>query len=350
MGNEKKASKKPSLNLLLKRRRKGEMPKRGISLPSIDYRAIKEAANRRDKLQKMQDEIHYPLFKSRRETIGITKDQWERIGEQEDALYKKYQEEILAQNHPLAASGLPQKALCRKVTVWECQQKVCIDHPVPIDVDEFWSEGDRNAHPVASFNGNHVTYRAGVSGSSYRSWGMYHRRTKESAGAIALRASTLLAETAKVRQVGIAFDGSLLNSKSGIVNGLFLDGQCPFLLPSSFGDGRQTITWQVSVETPSGTLTRQIPDSETSKVYNDPPRAYQDYANPYLTGGTYSALPPSRVLDLNQTYPAGTFFLIEARVSHWLQACGKGSFSMVFHGFDAQPYINLESCSWQWPS
>ena len=66
-----------------------------IDTSTDKYKAIKKAADRRDKLQRKQDEIQYPLFKSRLEAIGVTKDQWERIGEQEDALSKEYQKEIL---------------------------------------------------------------------------------------------------------------------------------------------------------------------------------------------------------------------------------------------------------------
>ena len=352
MKKKQKASKKPSLDLFLKKCKKSEMPRRGISLAPINYKAIQEAAGRRDKLQRKQDEIQYPLFKSRLEAMGVTKDQWEKIGEQEDALYKVYQEEILAQDLPLTPGDLPGIGLCREVTIWECQQKVCVDHPVPFDVDEFWLEGDGNVSSKSgpSFNGNHADYYARVNGSSYRSWLMYHRRTKESTGAICLRASTVLVERAKVRQVGINFDGPLETSTGGMANGLYLDGQIFASVVDSYGDGRQTSEFQVSIETPGGTLTRHVPSSESSRIYNNPPAAYQNYASPYLLGGDYKVLPPSRALDLNQTYPAGTFFLIEARISHWIKARGKQSFASVWHSFDAQPFINLESCSWQWPS
>lgn len=346
-----KDSKPPSLDLFLKKRNENELPRRGISLPQIDYKKIRKAAEKRDALQRKRDEIQYPLYKSWFEAIGITKDQWDMIGKQEDSLNGNHRENIINNATFPIDSSMPQMSLCRKVIIWECQQKVCVDHPVPFDVDEYWLEGGGNLSEESgpNFNGNHCAYYAQVDGSSYRDWGMYHRNIKESTGSICLRASTVLVEAAKVREVGLKFDGPLQGATGGMANGLYLDGQVFTFLPNSYGDGRQSITFQVSIEIPGGELIRHVPSSESTLIFNDPPRVEQNYADPYLEGGSYPALPSSRVLNLNQVFPAGTFFLVEARISHWILACGKEAFASVWHNFDAQPYINMESCSWEWP-
>jgi hypothetical protein len=163
--------KEASIDLFLKKRKKQDLPKRGVTLTPIDYKAIQKAADRYDKYQLKLDEIHYPLYKSQLKKIGITKDQWEEIGAQEDALYEKYQEEIKAAYVPQAFPLVIDAALCRQVTVWECQEKVCVDQPIPFDVDEFWFEGGSNVSNSTgpSFNGNHVDYY--VSSSNKRKHG-----------------------------------------------------------------------------------------------------------------------------------------------------------------------------------
>lgn len=341
-----------AIDIFLEKRNKNKIPRRGVSLPSIDYKAIQQKAKMSDEFQRKQDEIQCSLLESQLKAIGVTESQWENVFKQQNTLRKKYQKEFSATVSTPTTSALPHKILCRYVTVLECQQKVCVDQPLPFDIDDYWIEGggNTNEHSGPIFNGNRADYYASVEGSSYHSGLNYHRRTKESNGAICLRASTVLLEQAKVHQVGISFNGETQSSTGGMVNGLFLDGQTYTWVPDSYGDGRQSITFQVSIETPNGSLTRYIPDSEATLIYNDPPRAVQNYASPYMTGGDYRALPPSRFLNLNQSFPAGTFILLEARISHWIKACGQESSASVWHSFVAQPYINLESCSWVWPS
>ena len=132
-------------------------------------------------------------------------------------------------------------------------------------------------------------------------------------------------------------------------NGLSLDGKIYILVVNSYGEGSQSITWQASVLPPGGSLTRLISGSGATTRYNYPPAEYQDCSSPYANWGEHWMLPPDRMLDINQYYPAGTIFIVEASLDYWIKSCGKESWGSVTYNLEANPYINLAACSWQWP-
>jgi len=164
-------------------------------------------------------------------------------------------------------------------------------------------------------------------------------------GAINIRSSVELLEQAKVRQIGMKFKtlmGVPGHQDWPSYNGVFADGDNKSVVPDSWGRGKMWISFQASIKRPGGSWVRQIPDLNVKYLYKDTGRHYS------LTTQAFT-YPPDRYINLNESYPAGTQFLIDVVLSYWIKACGWDSSASVDYNLQAIPFMNLESCSWEYP-
>lgn len=344
---------KPGIELFLKRIPTGSLPKKGSTLPSVDFGANKKLQDALDKHQHELEDTEVMIHKARLERLGLSitdmKKQIERRRVVHKNFLKRFKEQLknyafqqADQQFDGVITPLPPIAVfCKDFTVHVCQRKVCVDQPVPLTVDDIWTEpntqGTFNRLSTSKFS-----HGDEVNGYSDWNW-TYHRYSRTHEGGINIRSSVELVEQSKIRQIGISFQPLIDYRGWPQVNGVFANGDDPFGLPPSWGHGKMWISFQVSTKVPNGPWVRQIPDASVMILYKNTGRIESNITQSH----TY---PPTRTLDLNTVYPTGTQILLESRLSYWIKGNGDGGNAWADYNLEILPYMNLEACSWEYPS
>lgn len=349
MKDKRKGKKKPALDLFLRKVKKDDLPERGSTILRRDPAAHKNLEAEMDKLEHELEEIQAPIFKAEIERMGLSIDELKEIAKKEKEIHNKFRksfgeelERYIYGAGPFSENlgvRLVYHHECKDVTFEVCDQRVCVDQPVPLPVADIWKESGSGG--AFTRNGANFNYSDTVLGWS--EWNFfYHRRTRTDEGGINIRLSTELVQPATVRQIGITFPPLLDYRGWPLANGIFAIGANKAGRPDSFGSGKMWISFQVSIKKPLDVdFVRQIPDP-VEYLYYDRGRYYSRVAQT----NTY---PPSRSWDLNRNYAAGTQFLIEANLSYWITASGWDASASARYNLEVRPYMNLEACSWEYP-
>ena len=129
-------------------------------------------------------------------------------------------------------------------------------------------------------------------------------------------------------------------------NGACAHGNDPFGLPASWGRGK--MHWQVRLKykEPGSSWTHWFDGAKVK--YHDTGQVESNvmcWVDNVL--GEWSRRDLS--LPRYRQFPTGTQLLIETDLSYWIKALGVDSSADVGYSLDVLPYINLESCSYQYP-
>lgn len=345
--------KKPGIELFLKRIPTGSLPKRGSTLPTLDFIGSKKFQGILDHLQHELEETEVMIYKARLERLGLSLMDMKKLTARRKAVQKKFLKSINEQFKSFAVQRADQRfdgvitdnspfaLFCKEFTVNVCQRKVCVDQPVPLNVDDIWVEpntqGSFNMLTLSTFS-----HEDEANGYSDWNW-TYHRYSRTHEGGINVRSGVELVEQSKIRQIGISFQPLIDHRGWPRENGVFAIGDDPAALPPSWGQGKMWISFQVSIKVPDGPWVRQIPDASVMVLYKDTGRIENRITQSY-------AYPPTRTLDLNTVYPAGTQILVEVQLSYWINGNGDGGNAWADYNLEVLPYMNLEACTWEYPA
>jgi len=353
MSKSKARKKKLGLDLFLKKVKEADLPEWDGQIFRRYKASKKKLRKAMDKLEYELEETQAPFYKAMLESIGLSSKEMKEIIKKGKEIHIKFRKSIGKEfkeymYSPAGAYGVlhlpPQleKPLCKDVTIHVCQRKVCVDQPVPVSVDRVWAEigSDGTLTWPESGSSSCFSYEDDVCGYSDWNWS-YHRYSRVHDGVIVIRSSAELVQPAKVRQIGVFFEPLLDYRGWPKPNGVFPTGGYrpnPFT-PRSRGRGEMGITFRVDSKIPGGPWVRRTDQYETYRT----------------TGWINSrifiehAYPPPRSVNLNENFPAGTQFLIEAILSYEIEGNGEGGCTGADYNLEVKPYMNLEACSWEFP-
>jgi len=274
------------------------------------------------------------------QSLEELKASWNRRREASDAFHRSM--EKVPQIIPvplmiwpdLVAREIPE---CRDVIVRECQQRICVDQPVPITIDLGWFNGDGRFAWARQHD--RFTLNDGVYGSDYWNLSGHHRTGTTHDGEVNFRAGATLVEEALVRQIGVRF---IQYGNGG--NGAYVTGEDGPLPGQDWGKADMFVSFQVLSRTPTGPWTAHLPFSSVETQYVDEENRW---SRPPSGPAVY---PPTRSVDIYQRFPAGTEFVLEIQLRYWIRGWGYNGYGGVSYSLQVSPYMNLESCSWQWPT
>jgi hypothetical protein len=354
-------SRKPTLDLFLRSLDQKHLPERDALIFRRDIKAEKEITAEMDRREHDIEVADAPLFQARLKAAGLSietvKEAKQKAAELSAAAPEKTREYYAIGSKgytfvpkdvvfadSLGMGGEP--GLCRDVTVQECQHRVCVDQPVPLTVDDGWPTAGTDGSLNWIQQHNQFQFSDGVRGGD--SWNFtYHRIKHTHDGEINFRSGTELLEPSRVRSVGVRFlplpSGYYGGRYYSNYNGGHAQGKTFAALPDNWGQCQQWISFQVSSRTPGGVWTAHVGWSVVKVRYKDTGTLTSRVAE------SAPFVPPDRRVDLNQSFPAHTQFLIELALSYVIVGNGLDGSALVDYALEVQPYMNLEACSWQWP-
>lgn len=226
--------------------------------------------------------------------------------------------------------------LCREVTYYECQHKVCVDNPVPLDIH----------HAEYDSDGEFIWYR------NYDQFGLYDYVkgrevrfgkdiTNRKDGEIWFNSAFKLNTQGKVRRIGILCAPITSGTGSAVYNTYYY-AQGDYEWPDDdWGQVELWCSFIVRSKVPNGNWVSHVP-------YSDSENKYCDITIYNGTCGPAPNIPPHRFVNLNQIFPTNTEFMIDYSLRYRVSGCGDEGGGYVRYYLQVNPYINLESCTWEW--
>lgn len=371
----KKGENKNLLELFVKKAKKEDLPELSIRTDITD---LKKKYEELAKYEKDLEELRAPLYKKEAEKIGIDTEEMMEIEKKEDEIFKQMKS-IIGEPTDLEAATLgPQQlsppsayvqaldlfdpyALCEEITVRICKEKVCVDQPVPLYLDDI-SPAAGSGCSFQKYGDSNFEAGDGVSGYSYTSDLNYHRGTRTSTGTINILASGQIVESAKVKTTGITFkyfpdpDGNYdlfhMNQSSAY-------GWTRIVYPHSWGRAKKYWDLKITSIIPSGAAVREFESAEDILV-EDTGKCEWGGEHGCLYGGCWIHNtimgvmdPPNRqvtvAIPIYKNFPAGAIFLVESPFSYKVKARGEKATAGVHYGLEILPFINIEACSYEYP-
>ena len=234
---------------------------------------------------------------------------------------------------------------CKDIVVHVCQQRVCVDQNVPIDVEDIWAASGTDgslSRPAT----NRFSLQDEVHGSSTWNW-TYHRHSQTHDGQIGIWCGTELVEPATVHGIGIVFEHLLQPNGWPQSNGGCGHGDTFLTVPDSWGRAKMYSKFSVRYRMPGGGWVLGYDGAQSNYLdtgeINSNVSCWVDNILG-AAGGNDILLP------LSGTFPAGTEFLVEGYLSYWIKALGEAGDAYAYYNMRVRPYIKIESCSYQYPS
>jgi hypothetical protein len=375
----KKGESKNFLGLFVKKAKKEDLPKLSIRTDITD---LKKKYEELAKYETKLEELRAPIYRKEADKIGLTPKEIIKFREKEAEIFKQMKG-ILGEAVELETAIGPQQRIppseylqefdpndpfrsCEEITVRICKERVCVDQPVPLNIDEDGiSPAIGSGGSFQKYGNNKFKAFDGVSGYSYHSGlgGLvYHRGTRESTGVIDIIASGQLVESAKVRTVGITYK-YFPDPDGGYdvyhMNQSIACGETYITVPNSWGRAKKYWDLKITSIIPGGAVVREYESSDDILV-EDTGKCEWGGEHGCLYGGCWiqNTLlgvqnPPDGqvtiVIPIYKNFPPGTIFLVESSLTYHVKACGENASAAVCYGLEILPFINIEACSLEYP-
>lgn len=348
----KRTTAKPGLHLFLRKLDFKKAPAPDATLVRRQIKRDKKIAADIERLERDLSEIDAAAWRAKIEgtglTIGTLKEAKKRGSELSSSRQALIQSFAYGGPYDVAIPGqVVVGGLCRDVIIQECQERVCVDQPVPLDVDLGWATPGTDGALRWPRQFDRFELRDSVRGGDSWNW-TYHRITHTHDGEVNFRVGAELVEDATVRSAGVRFvplpGGTYGGQYYPGYNGAWADGRNFAVLPTNWGRAQQWSSFQVSSLRPGATWDPHVPWSQVRVLYKDT----GEIGSRVSSSGPYS--PPEREAQIGEAFRAGTQFLIDVSLSYHLIGSGLDGSASVDYLLEVQPYLNFEACSWQWPS
>jgi hypothetical protein len=350
-------------------------------LPDLSKRTdISDLKKKYEKLAKYEEEIEElraPLYQKRAEMIGLDAKEMMNIQKKEEQVLKQMKG-VLGQPLDIQTALLGPRqfsppneyqvtdphdpfGLCEEIKVRICKERVCVDQPLPLHVDEISQATDSGCafqkHGDTKFEASD-----GVSGSYHYSHLCYHRDWKESIGAINILASGELVQPAKVRTIGITYKS--FPDPAGVQNITNMNqtsacGWSRIAYPNSWGRARKNWDLKIMSRIPGGAAAIEFESAADIQV-EDTGQCEWGGEHGCLYGGCWIKNtilgvenPPNGqvtiAIPVDKNFPAGTIFIIESSLGYWIKAGGDKASAYIQYGLEILPFISIEACSYEYP-
>lgn len=330
-------TKQGKVELFLGRAKYVGLPKE--SLLAIDVKALRKHEGLVAKWQKKRDDVLGPFAIANLTKAGANMAELENAWKQYRAASTEFRKAF--DNSPdILIRPLPRSvvypSLCRDVIVRECQKRVCVDQPLPVSVDV----GNYDVDGTFAWNRQYdrFTLTDSVYGSDYWNLSGHHRTSNTHYGVVSWRAGATLQVDGNITTAGVRF------TSLGGANGAYVAGDDGPLAGSDCGYAWLNSALQVLSKRPGGGWIAHVPANQVSVQY-------QSRSNCSSRPGAGPAvLPPEHQVGLDDNYPQGTEFVWEIQLTYSIKGWGYNGFGSVSYSLEVQPYLNLQACTWVWPS
>lgn len=303
------------------------------------------------------DEAERDRFEAGLRASGADPDQLKQLFKNRPATpreLKKHRERMFAEHYRIGAAAplqVDQAAAqrsapeCREITIRVCRtRRVCVDQRLNVPVSSIYLEPGSDAE-FQTRGSDGFTARDFVCGYSYWDW-EYRRVSVTREGQITILAALELRQETSVKSFGVELRHLFDASGSPVDNAAWaVGGQPHWPLVGSTGLVALAYRLEAQYLRPGGQL----------DVRPGP-------AVPYLVHGPVGSnvaampnllIPPHDFADLSATasdlLPMGTTVIIKASLSYGIVGTGDNGMAAVAYGMRAQPYLNMEACTYEYP-
>jgi hypothetical protein len=230
---------------------------------------------------------------------------------------------------------------CTDITVMVCQQRVCVDQPLGMNIDFIGAlPGSQGTFTRPATN--KFTTSDFVRGWDSWNW-TYHRHHRTHSGGIQIVASAQLLEDAVVNGIGIEFRPE---QSAGIGNGGWAEGDTYAALPDNTGRVQMSYRVETMNRPASGNWT---PWHSTGNVmYLDHGPVNSNVAGIFTVLGVQGTK-DVRFDTAGTLFRAGSEFILEANLWYWIDGNGLDGAASASYELRIHPYLLIESCTDQWP-